>query len=234
MNTNIVEQVRKFQRKYLFEKNILVDIEKLEKEIQDLGNWMYNLIWNNNELKNLEKVWDQKEYNKLWKKIIEEKNKNFTKLFDKKNKELLALKRKWIKYTSNEEKIKYYKIFYLWNMWYAEKEVANNRFNPKVTIQWTIQSPKNTIRIYNIDTWIDMIEAEKVLINNNWDLNKSINDINYDRWLKLEYNKNDFIQFYWLLDEKESIKTWIYIIIIFIIFWIIMSFAVSTVDLPWK
>ncbi len=102
----------------------------------------------------------------------------------KKNNELKFLKRKWIKNSSKENKIKYYKILFLWNMWYDETEVMNNHFNKTLRFNWISSTVtlKDYIKRIHLNTNVDMEHAEKILINNNWSLEKSIIQIINEKW----------------------------------------------------
>ncbi|MBT4632613.1 hypothetical protein HOB94_01145 [bacterium] len=74
--------------------------------------------------------------------------------------------------------------------------MRNNRYNSNST------HPSYNINFYTMDTGIDMIEAEKLLIGNNWNLGDSVKQINYEKELSLKYIESNFKSFYSLLDEK--------------------------------
>jgi len=209
-------QVNDFQKKYLFSEKILSEIIAIEDSIENLTENVYKNLENNDELRKIRQNWDIIELDEKWKIILRDTDRKFKRRFKKLSYKLANLQRKWIKNASEENRMKYYKIFYLWNMWYSVIEVRNNRYNSNST------HPSYNINFYTMDTGIDMIEAEKLLIGNNWNLGDSVKQINYEKELSLKYIESNFKSFYSLLDEKVWSKDLIYVLIILWIFFLII------------
>ena len=122
---------------------------------------------------------------------------------------------------NKEKKLKYYKIFFLWNKWFAINLVKyKQRWNHGMEF-----------KLNTLETWIDMYEAEKILMKNDWDMNNTIKEIQSTKWTLKNYNfKNSYLLgFMVYFDRRQNIIDRLIILILFIMFFII----VWTMDIWW-
>ena len=79
-----------------------------------------------------------------------------------------------------------------------------------------------------------MLESEKVLISNNWDLQETIKQIKYEKWTLEDYTykHNSFIAFKGYFDFERAKKDSIIFIIIIIIFFTLILSMPYFINLP--
>jgi hypothetical protein len=111
------------------------------------------------------------------------------KLFKKISSEYLRARDKNQSNISKDNRLKYYKIYFLWNLWHADVQIENvdsivGRHGDSSKERTLVSSPK---------TWIWMLEAEKYLFATNWDVKSALENICRDRWLKNPYDSINFV-----------------------------------------
>ncbi len=179
-------QEKVMKRKYYYNSSETIEIEtEIEKQKRILL-----------ENKNVKELINNK--GDLAKKI---------KILNKKHKKMVE------KYKSpKEERMKYYKIYFLWNMW-DSKHIPENRYILSLGRHY-LETP---------ETWIDMVEAEKYLIQNNWNLKDAIKQIKSEKGTLENYTslKREFSHFVRVLDSPVYLKILSFLLVWGVVLWLL-------------